>query len=547
MEFSDPTPSENNRRNGAVAGRLRVSHTKQSCSKSSQSSLSQLASDEVLVLVVDGGITLGHHKACSVRETPLQASVSSPLSPHGANKAVRLQTPAQALKAIKGLLRGATTCRVAVLSMKPSNGKAYWNQLTVKQDRKDGQLSVTIQPTNPDSYVIFQRNHRFSRSSQQGSMVGLCCPICGGEPGVCESELDETSDTIIDSARSDTSSEEGMSQASDSEENDLIPSSSSAHLDSKNEEQEPALLPASKSKHSNHPSAPPRGIHMDWSTFTQVFTALTVTALPPGSSLLASKRTRFTKPKPVERVHFVAETNLPTLRGTYRVRAYQDSLKPGRDGEYICIMWGKVEGRCDVPVRVHDQCFTAEVLGSMKCDCREQLSWAMDFIKDGERNQAGCGMVIYLPQEGRGIGLANKLRAYQMQEFGLDTVDANRVLGLPDDSREYECVPGILGELGIQSIQLITNNPRKVKRITSLGVDITARIPCLIPSNPHSDLYLSVKRSRMGHFNHVADGDEDADAVAPPESSKEPQLDARTQEQLSAQGSLQAETVQGSS
>jgi len=199
-------------------------------------------------------------------------------------------------------------------------------------------------------------------------------------------------------------------------------------------------------------------------------------------------------------ISFVAETLLPTIKGNYRIRAYKDTSKENNN-EIIVIIWGKVEDGSDIPCRVHDQCFTSEVLGSLKCDCREQLDWAMEYIKDVKQNKAGMGMIIYLPQEGRGIGLANKIKAYSMQEIGFDTVDANRILGFADDLRDYSCVPAILAQLGIKSIALMTNNPRKSQELQQLGVSITSRIPILIEANPHSDAYLKAKKWRMGHLS----------------------------------------------
>ena len=191
------------------------------------------------------------------------------------------------------------------------------------------------------------------------------------------------------------------------------------------------------------------------------------------------------------RVSFVAETLLPTDKGAYRVRAYRDGVD---DTEPVAIVFGDVADGLDVPVRVHDECFTSEVLGSLKCDCRDQLDFAMDYIR-----RRGPGVVVYLRQEGRGIGLANKIAAYSLQESGHDTVDANRMLGLPDDSRRYDAAACILRDLGVQSIRLMTNNPRKVELLGALGVQITQRIPVLIKANPHSAGYLEAKRARMGH------------------------------------------------
>ena len=191
------------------------------------------------------------------------------------------------------------------------------------------------------------------------------------------------------------------------------------------------------------------------------------------------------------RVSFVAETLLPTGKGAYRVRAYRDGVD---DTEPVALGFGDVPGATAVPVRVHAECFTSEVLGSLKCDCREQLDFAMDYIR-----RRGPGVVVYLRQEGRGIGLANKIAAYSLQESGHDTVDANRLLGLPDDSRRYDAAACILRDLGITSIRLMTNNPRKVELLGQLGVVINERIPVLIKANPHSAAYLEAKHARMGH------------------------------------------------
>jgi GTP cyclohydrolase II len=194
---------------------------------------------------------------------------------------------------------------------------------------------------------------------------------------------------------------------------------------------------------------------------------------------------------PAADVQFVAETLLPTHTGFYRVRAYRDH----RSGtEPIAIVCGDVEGGEAVPVRVHDECLTSEVLGSMKCDCKAQLDHAMAYI------QQHGGVVIYLRQEGRGIGLANKIAAYSLQEQGLDTVDANRALGLPDDAREYHAAKAILADMRIQSIQLLTNNPRKIDKLRAEGVEIVDRVPVIVDGTPHSIGYLQAKAARMRHL-----------------------------------------------
>jgi len=159
-------------------------------------------------------------------------------------------------------------------------------------------------------------------------------------------------------------------------------------------------------------------------------------------------------------------------------------------------MTGEPEGLEDVPLRVHDACFTSEVLGSLKCDCAEQLQLALAHIQ-----REGTGIVIYLQQEGRGIGLANKIAAYALQEKkGLDTVDANRALGLPDDCREYTSVATILSGLEVRSVRLMTNNPRKVRLLQELGVRVTGRIPCLVQAQEFSARYLQTKGEKMDHI-----------------------------------------------
>ena len=158
------------------------------------------------------------------------------------------------------------------------------------------------------------------------------------------------------------------------------------------------------------------------------------------------------------------ETTLPTDRGFYRVRAYRH-LNPntGEVSEPVCVIHGEVEGREDVPVRVHDDASRGQVLGLMKCDCKQQLEMAMDYIKEN-----GPGIVCYLQQEGRGIGLANKIAAYAVQEEGVDTVDANRRLGLRT-TREYTAVKNMLRGLDVRSVQLMTNNPRKIRELERGG------------------------------------------------------------------------------
>lgn len=190
---------------------------------------------------------------------------------------------------------------------------------------------------------------------------------------------------------------------------------------------------------------------------------------------------------------FIAQSELPTTAGTFSMRAYRSH---GKDGtcEPVALVYGSVEGLENVKVRVHDQCITSEVFGSLKCDCHQQLEYAKKFIVEHS------GIVIYMPQEGRGIGLANKVRAYALQETGVDTVDANRMLGFEDDYRTYEPVKAILGDLNVRSIELMTNNPRKMMEMSKLGVQVTKRIPIIMEAGDHNKGYLTAKAERMRHM-----------------------------------------------
>jgi len=186
----------------------------------------------------------------------------------------------------------------------------------------------------------------------------------------------------------------------------------------------------------------------------------------------------------------LAQANLPTKLGMFQMRVYRAA-----DGsEPVAVISGNVGGRERLPVRVHSACFTSENLGSLRCDCREQLDFALDYIaREG-------GVVIYLHQEGRGIGLVQKIRAYALQENGYDTLEANCVLGHPPDSRTYESAASILRDLGVRSIELITNNPDKIESLIGLGINITGRIPAVIQPNHFSAPYLATKFTRMRHI-----------------------------------------------
>ncbi|MBK8255785.1 MAG: GTP cyclohydrolase II [Polyangiaceae bacterium] len=192
----------------------------------------------------------------------------------------------------------------------------------------------------------------------------------------------------------------------------------------------------------------------------------------------------------------VAQTTLPTTFGPFEMVVFHWEADQNTDlpRDHVALVRGDVRGRRNVPVRVHSECMTSEVFGSLKCDCREQLHTAQQEI--ARRN---IGVLLYLRQEGRGIGLPNKIRAYQLQSHGHDTVDANRLLGLPDDARDYTAAAAMIEHLGIASIELMTNNPEKEGALRALGISVEGRAPSLITPNAFSAPYLEAKRVRMGH------------------------------------------------
>ncbi len=195
-----------------------------------------------------------------------------------------------------------------------------------------------------------------------------------------------------------------------------------------------------------------------------------------------------------------SEADLPTEYGMLRVMAYREA---GSQAEHLAIVHGDVRGAAEVLTRVHSECLTGEVLHSLKCDCREQLDMALRRIVEAER-----GVVLYLRQEGRGIGLGNKIRAYAKQDQGYDTVDANRVLGFEDDLRTYDVAAFMLADLGVASIELLTNNPAKVAALESEGVHVVRRIDHQVKPHGHNRAYLAAKRRRMGHFYDLDTGAE---------------------------------------
>ncbi|MCA9601970.1 MAG: GTP cyclohydrolase II [Myxococcales bacterium] len=187
-----------------------------------------------------------------------------------------------------------------------------------------------------------------------------------------------------------------------------------------------------------------------------------------------------------------SDAELPTEYGTFRVYVYREIGSPF---EHLAIVKGDVVGKSDVLARVHSECLTGEVLHSLKCDCREQLDLAFRRIAS-----EGRGVVLYLRQEGRGIGLGNKIRAYALQAQGYDTVDANTEIGFAPDLRRYHVATEMLADLGIKSIALMTNNPTKVEALRADGVVVSRRVEHAVESNEVNRSYLETKRDRMGHI-----------------------------------------------
>lgn len=192
-----------------------------------------------------------------------------------------------------------------------------------------------------------------------------------------------------------------------------------------------------------------------------------------------------------------AESQLPTRFGMLHVVVYREL---GSDKEHLAVIAGDVDGAEDLLARVHSECLTGEVLHSLKCDCRDQLDLALQRIQ-----AAGRGVVLYLRQEGRGIGLGNKIRAYAKQDEGMDTVDANLALGFQDDQRGYQMAADMLRDLGVRSVVLMTNNPRKVEGLENDGIRVTRREPHEIEAHEHNRDYLKTKQARLGHLGNNGD------------------------------------------
>ena len=200
-------------------------------------------------------------------------------------------------------------------------------------------------------------------------------------------------------------------------------------------------------------------------------------------------------------VEKVAEARLPTRYGKFRAIAYKSDIDPD---EHVALVMGEVAGEEPVLVRVHSECLTGDVFGSLRCDCGDQIDLAMKAIA-----QEGKGVFLYMRQEGRGIGFHNKLKAYALQDQGLDTVEANRRLGFPADLRDYGIGAQILSDLGIKNLRLLTNNPKKVVGLEGYGLKVVETVPLIAPPNPYNRQYLVAKEKKMGHRLGMEAKDED--------------------------------------
>jgi GTP cyclohydrolase II len=188
----------------------------------------------------------------------------------------------------------------------------------------------------------------------------------------------------------------------------------------------------------------------------------------------------------------VAQAVLPTRHGRFTIHGFKGG---GPQEEAVALVRGNLQGKSAPLVRVHSQCLTGDVLGSLRCDCRAQLELSLKKIA-----QAPSGILLYLPQEGRGIGLMNKLRAYELQDGGMDTVEANEKLGFAADARDYDFSAQILKKLGAKKIRLLSNNPEKVRQLEGSGIQVVERVPCQPRVSKISRAYLKTKKRKMGHL-----------------------------------------------
>src|SRR5712672_2456957 len=207
---------------------------------------------------------------------------------------------------------------------------------------------------------------------------------------------------------------------------------------------------------------------------------------------MATKSQTKTKPVRKRALKHVAHADLPSRWGNFTIHGFTGN---GPQEEAVALVRGNLKGKIAPLVRVHSQCLTGDVLSSLRCDCRAQLELSLQKI-----GRAPSGVLLYLPQEGRGIGLMNKLRAYELQDGGMDTVEANESLGFAADARDYEFSAQILKQLGATKIRLLSNNPEKVRQLERAGIRVVQRVPCQPRMSKSSRLYLQTKKAKMGHL-----------------------------------------------
>jgi GTP cyclohydrolase II len=207
---------------------------------------------------------------------------------------------------------------------------------------------------------------------------------------------------------------------------------------------------------------------------------------------MATKSRTKKGPKKQQSLQHVAHAELPSRWGYFTIHGFTGK---GPQEEAVALVHGNLNGETAPLVRVHSQCLTGDLLNSLRCDCRAQLELSLQKIA-----KAPSGVLLYLPQEGRGIGLMNKLRAYQLQDQGMDTVEANEALGFASDAREYEFPAEILKQLGAKKIRLLSNNPEKVRQLEESGIQVVERVPCQPRVSKISRKYLKTKKSKMGHL-----------------------------------------------
>ena len=191
-------------------------------------------------------------------------------------------------------------------------------------------------------------------------------------------------------------------------------------------------------------------------------------------------------------LRFIEQSKLPTRWGEFTIHAFED---PFKGKEHVAITMGDCNSGEPLLLRIHSECLTGDAFGSLRCDCGEQLDQALKMISERKR-----GAILYLRQEGRGIGLVNKIRAYNLQDQGADTVEANEQLGFGADMRDYSICGPMLKQIGVKSVILMTNNPRKIKALENMGIEISGRAPIETERNPHNSRYLSTKSDKLGHY-----------------------------------------------